>query len=166
MYTKNLWLMRHAKAEDSAETDFERSLTQKGIETAITMSGLLKGLNLAPEVFLSSPANRAKETALNVKTAAEIAAEIIFDTRIYEASAEVLLKVISEIDDSCETLFLVGHNPGFEVLIRDLTSQIETFPTAAIAQIELDIESWEQVDVECGQLKYVFKPKEVIGFRR
>jgi phosphohistidine phosphatase len=57
---------------------------------------------------------------------------------------------------------IVGHNPGQEALIRNLTGREETFPTAALAEIELPIESWRELEppVE-GKLVNLWRPKEL-----
>ena len=59
---------------------------------------------------------------------------------------------------------LVGHNPGQEDLIRELTGQDERFPTAALAQIELPIERWSEMEAETeGKLVNIWRPKESEG---
>ena len=56
---------------------------------------------------------------------------------------------------------IVGHNPGMEGLIRFLTGEIAAMPTAALAVIDLDIESWDELDHQSGKLVEVLRPKEV-----
>ena len=47
---------------------------------------------------------------------------------------------------------LVGHNPGFEGLVRILTGKFDPMPTATLAVIDLEIESWSEYSPECGEL--------------
>ena len=91
--------------------------------------------------MLSSPAQRAKQTAVLVKEAGKIDAEIQFDERIYEASPPQLVQVISELKTDSESAMLVGHNPGLEGLIRFLTGENQAMPTAALAVIDLQAQT-------------------------
>jgi len=54
---------------------------------------------------------------------------------------------------------LVGHNPGTEGFIRYLTGSLEPMPTGALAVIELGVDSWSDVNDNCGELKTVIRPK-------
>jgi phosphohistidine phosphatase len=57
---------------------------------------------------------------------------------------------------------VVGHNPGIEYLIDLLTDSDERMPTAALAQVELSIEQWADLDDEVmGILVNVWRPKEL-----
>jgi phosphohistidine phosphatase len=57
---------------------------------------------------------------------------------------------------------IVGHNPGQENLIRELTGRDERFPTAALAQIDLPIESWKDLELNArGKLVHLWLPKEL-----
>jgi phosphohistidine phosphatase len=109
-------------------------------------------------LFLSSPAKRAKQTAVLVREVGAIEPEIQFDERIYEASPQMLAQIISELGEQADSLLLVGHNPGLEGLIRFLTGEVHPMPTAALAIIELNVENWATVAAECGTLKNLFRP--------
>lgn len=115
----------------------------------------------APEVILSSPAVRARETARLVKESAGLSAEIKYKERIYEASPQTLSHVASAIDDRFNSAMIVGHNPGMEGFVRLLTGKMEAMPTAALAVIDLDILGWEQINkVGVGTLRQIFRPKD------
>lgn len=159
---KTLFLLRHAKSSwDNANlTDFERPLNARGLKAAPFMGGLIGKNLLQPDLILSSPAERAKQTALLVKEAARIKNEIRYEEKIYEANSLALIKIISELDDKIETVLLVGHNPGLEGLIKFLTSEGRTLPTAALAEINLNVRKWSEVKSNCGQLKRLIRPKD------
>ena len=55
---------------------------------------------------------------------------------------------------------IVGHNPGFENLVRILTGKIEAMPTAALAVVDLEIDSWKEITAETGSLRKLIRPKE------
>lgn len=160
---KTLFVLRHAKSswDNPNQTDFERPLNERGLRTAPKMGEFMKENGLEPDFIISSPAQRAKTTAEKVKDAGAFSAEIKFDPRIYEAAVNELLEVIKDAPDSAGKLLVVGHNPGFEGLVRNLTGEIREMPTAALAEIELNITSWREIEPSCGKLRNLYKPKEI-----
>jgi phosphohistidine phosphatase len=159
---KTLYVLRHAKSDwnDARLTDFERPLNERGLHAARKMGEFLREREIAPDSIISSPARRARETAQIIKQAARFSAEIHFEPRIYEASVSDLIEIVSNVENDCEKLLIVGHNPGFEQLVEILTSELHAMPTAALAQIELQIESWSET-IRGGRLNNLFKPKEI-----
>ena len=141
-------------------TDFERPLNQRGLKAAPFIGKLMKERGLVPDVILSSPAKRAYETAKLVCESASFDTQIKFDQRIYEATVGTLVSIVMEIDDSFDLALLVGHNPGAEGLVYYLTGEIAPMTTAALAVLDLEIENWNAIDKECGDLKKIYRPKE------
>jgi phosphohistidine phosphatase len=160
---KTLYIMRHAKSSwaDAAIADFDRPLNDRGAMAAPLMGQFISEKGVSPSVILSSPAVRARQTARLFRDAGKFTAEIEFVESIYEASEQTLCHIVSEIEDSLERVMLVGHNPGVEGFIGYLTGQIEPMPTGAFAVIELSIGKWLQIDVGCGVLKTVYRPKSL-----
>ncbi len=158
---KTLFLLRHAKSswDDPQLSDYERPLNDRGRRTAPFMGKLMQEKGLAPDVIFSSTAKRAWQTAELLKQAAEFKSEIVFDERIYEASPGSLQQVVSEIDGH-NSAMLVGHNPGIESFIRFLTGDVEPMPTAALAVIDLSIDGWNEIKINCGNVRRVFRPRE------
>ncbi len=159
---KTLFVMRHAKSswDDLNLSDFDRSLNKRGLKTAPLMGNLMYENFFQPEIIVSSPAKRAKQTAVLIKESANIEKEIRFDERIYEASPFRLLQVVSELEENRNSAMLVGHNPGLEGLIKILTGEIQAMPTAALAVIDLNIENWSKTAAECGKLRTLIRPFE------
>jgi phosphohistidine phosphatase len=159
---KTLFLLRHAKSswKEPDIADFDRPLNERGRRAAPFMGRLLKVRGFAPDLIISSPAKRARKTAKVFKEAGEYEAEIVFDDRIYEASPNALLYVAGEIDDSLRSVMLVGHNPGMEGILRVLTGLTEPMPTAAVAVIDLDIDTWKQIASDRGTLRAIFRPRD------
>jgi phosphohistidine phosphatase len=154
-----LLLMRHAKSDrsDPAARDFERPLTRRGRNAVAPMAKWLKKRDFTPARILSSPAVRARETALLL--ARELGmkkSDIAWDEAIYEADLAALLRVIRGCGE--ETLLLVGHNPGFDDLLchlcgepppRDDAGKLLT--TAAIAVLDFD----GAIDARAGSARLV-----------
>jgi phosphohistidine phosphatase len=159
---KTLFILRHAKsAWDNPDlSDFERPLNSRGFDAARFIGALIYERNLHPQMIVSSPAKRAKQTAVLVKEIAEIPPPIKFDERIYEASPLTLFSLINEFDDKYESGMLVGHNPGLESLVRILTRENPVLPTAALVKINLNVELWSKLETECGTLEFIVRPKD------
>lgn len=160
---KNLLLLRHAKSswDDSSLTDFERPLNGRGRNAAPLVGKFMRERKLRPDLVISSPAQRARETIALVLEAAGIEKDVRYDERIYEASAARLVEVISEIEDDMREVMLVGHNPGFENLLTLLTGETERVPTAALSRITLNSEKWNEAGARGGRLEWLVKPKEL-----
>lgn len=159
---KTLYLLRHAKSSwDNADlSDFERPLNERGMRAAPFMGKLMRERGLLPDLILSSPAERAKQTTLLVKEAGKLPAEIRFEESIYEASPLRLLRLISELDNDLDSVMLIGHNPGFEGLVHFLSGRSEAMPTAALAVIEMETDNWSKANLDCCSLRFVIRPKE------
>ena len=162
---KTLLLLRHAKSswDDPGQKDFDRPLNARGTKAAPLIGKFLLRQKVAPDLVLSSPAERARQTTALVLNAAKVAAELRYDERIYEASAARLLEVVSQIEEGVNVAMVVGHNPGMEELLLALTSEVRHVPTAALASIALDIEKWGKVREAVGRLEWFVTPKELTG---
>ena len=160
---KNLFILRHAKSswENPDQNDFDRPLNDRGKKSIKTMGEVLRKQLIIPDLIISSPANRAFSTAK--KMAAEInydPAKIIIHPNIYEADVKTLLKIVNELDDTFNEVFLVGHNPGLTNLCNYLSDAgIDNISTCGIAQINFSFKSWKLISKSTGQLKYYDFPK-------
>ena len=69
--------------------------------------------------------------------------------------------VLRDLDGDANTVLIVGHNPGLEVWVEMLGGESAHFPTAALAQFELPIDSWSELTTKThGELKMLWNPKE------
>jgi phosphohistidine phosphatase len=162
---KTLYVLRHAKSswDHPHLSDFERPLNGRGEKSAPAMGAFMREKDLVPEVIVASPAKRAKMTAQMASDAGSFDAEIIFDERIYGAGANSLMYIISGIGDEFESAMIVGHNPGFEMLVHALTGEGDSMPTAALAVIDLDIDSWGETERGSGRLRGLYLPREIMA---
>jgi phosphohistidine phosphatase len=159
---KTLLLLRHAKSsrDDISLRDIDRPLEDRGRRDAPRMGELLKERGPLPDMVISSPAVRARETAELFTAAAGLNFGLRFDEKIYDATSADLLKVIRHIPDKSSCAMLVGHNPGFEDLVSRLTGSHKNMPTAALACIEFKIKSWDDVEDGQGNLLWLLTPKQ------
>ena len=61
---KTLLLMRHAKSswDNPGLRDFDRPLNERGLKAAPLMGRYLRAQGIAPDLIVSSPAQRAQQT--------------------------------------------------------------------------------------------------------
>lgn len=162
---KTLFLLRHAKSswQDASQPDFERPLNERGKQAAPLIGKFMREHKLRPALILCSPAERARQTIALVREAAALNVELRYDERIYAASLARLLEVVSQVDESAESVLLVGHNPGMEELLASLTGEVRQMPTATLAHINLNVERWADAERQSGELVRLTKPKDLAG---
>jgi len=160
---KTLFLLRHAKSswKDDNLDDIDRPLKKRGLGDAQMIGKVIRQKEISFDQIVSSPAERAKQTTQLVAMSAGSQAEIKYDERIYEAGMRRLLTLISKLDNAANTVLLVGHNPGFEELLKTLTGEAHSMPTAALAGIEFELDDWSQVKARTGKLTLLLTPREL-----
>jgi phosphohistidine phosphatase len=170
---KKLTLLRHAKSswDDPVDRDFDRPLNNKGKRAAAVMGRFIQRNGLTFDQILASPAVRVIETLENVEEASGLAMEPTWDRKIYLASSATLLDVLRGARPEAGHILMVGHNPGLEDLIFDLVpddgisparNEVETkYPTAALAEMTLAIDSWADISEKCGRLDRFTRPRDL-----
>jgi phosphohistidine phosphatase len=109
------------------------------------MGELILEQQLTPDTIISSTAQRARETVQAVASSCQFAGEIVYDDNLYLAPPSVYIDILNTLPDQCQRILLVGHNPGMEELVSQLTGQPVTMPTAALAHLQWQIDSWQQL---------------------
>jgi phosphohistidine phosphatase len=161
---KTLLVLRHAKSSwsDSALDDHERPLNTRGRRDAPRMGELVREAGLMPDVVISSDAVRARLTAEAMVEAARYAGEILLDQRLYLAGPADIVSLLRTVGQTAETVMIVGHNPGLEELVAQLTGERQDLPTAALAQIALAIDRWRDLRLSTrGTLLGHWRPREL-----
>jgi phosphohistidine phosphatase len=167
-----LLVLRHAKAANPAGVmDIDRPLAPRGREAAALMGKYLHEENFVPDLVLVSPSHRTRETWHLVQPALGDVA-VRFEPAIYAAPAPLLLAILKEISTPAGTVLLIGHNPGCEELAQalvasgdedDLQRLRRKFPTAALAVIDFDGESWADLEADEGRLERFVTPAQLDG---
>jgi phosphohistidine phosphatase len=161
---KTLYLVRHAKSSWKYTNldDFERPLNNRGRKNAPFMGKALKKLKVAPDLVISSPANRASTTARMIAAAINYPLENIrYSEAIYEFSEKALIHVVKQINDAVNKAMVVGHNPALNGLANYISDQpIGNIPTCGSICVELDISAWVKLNAHCGKLKFFEFPKK------
>jgi phosphohistidine phosphatase len=126
------------------------------------MGTILKKLKVAPDLILSSPANRASMTARIIAEKIGYPLENIrYSEDVYDFSANALIDVIKRLDDDVHKAMLVGHNPALTELSSFIGDEaISNIPTAGVFCAELDISSWAKIGNRCGKMTFFEFPKK------
>ena len=162
---KTLFVLRHGKAEpDSPEGDRARVLAHRGERDSRAMGQRLRELDPSIDLFISSDAARARQTAEIAAEAYGFDGDVAIEPDIYAAPLDTLIDVVRSLPDSASTAVIVGHNPGFEdlstALAPDGTEPVR-LPTAGMAHLEFPAaDRWRDVREGKGRLVGVHTPKE------
>jgi phosphohistidine phosphatase len=167
---RELLILRHAKSDwhAGARSDFDRPLAKRGKKDAPRVGEWLYREGLVPDLVVSSPAQRAKQTVIRVCDSMDVNKKaILWEDEIYEGGLERLLNVLARCPDDASTVLLVGHNPGLEELLIHLAGEgIETptggtlLPTAALARLEMP-QDWSRLEPGCAELLALVRPRKL-----
>ncbi len=160
---KTLFITRHAKTIPGGGqlADFDRYLSPRGPKDLKLVANELIELEYEPDLIISSPAVRAKQTA-------EIMAEL-FDYPVGQIkylnhlygyfSTQQIIKDISQIGAKARSVMIVGHNPSMAELGEDLTYSFhEHLPTSGTLVIDFEVTKWDYVSEGSGMLSQFIFP--------
>ena len=164
--TKTVLILRHAKSswDIPSISDKDRPLNSRGQRDAPKVGQLLIKEQLVPDLILTSSAKRARQTANLVVGSSQYAHGITEVSQFYLAQPLAYMSYLSDLPDHYSRVMVIGHNPGLELLIDELTGCHENMPTAALAQVCLPIDNWPEIlslsNKNRGQLIRLWRPKE------
>ncbi|MDC7125226.1 MAG: histidine phosphatase family protein [Spirochaetales bacterium] len=149
-------LIRHSSAvHDNSFDDFKRELSSKGIEKAKKNAQAVKEQGWVPDLIISSPADRAIQTAqIFLKPFEDKFNEedIIQIKSLYLPTPDDILNCIRSIDDSYSDVFIFSHNNGISWAAQQLcNNQNIIMPTCSAVRIKFDKESWTNIDFGTGK---------------
>jgi phosphohistidine phosphatase len=167
---KRLAILRHAKSswDDPALDDFNRPLNDRGWKAARRIGKELKHREMHFDFVIASMAARVRETLDGAREKLDLDAEIRFEPRMYGASESTLLSLIHELPETALAPLLVGHNPGLQQLVAELTRDdgdgyrrrvLRNFPTCALAIVKLPARRWAEVEPGSGEIVELILPK-------
>ena len=168
--SRELLILRHAKSDWNAgkSNDFERPLAKRGKKDAPRVGEWLFREGLVPDLVISSPAERARQTAEKVcKSMDYKRKKIRWDDQVYDGDVSGLLEVLRRCPSEARMILLVGHNPSLEDLVHYLAGdEVEEpkdgklLPTATLARLETG-DDWSRLDPGCAQLISITRPRNL-----
>ncbi len=141
---RRLIVMRHAKSswESSTPTDHARPLNPRGREDAPRVGAALVERGWVPDLVLSSDAKRTRETFAAMSEVFPGAVEARYLPSFYHDGPGAVQDELPGIPDWAGCLLLLGHNPGWESLVRLLSGEAVVMKTATAVLLSAGQEKW------------------------
>ena len=161
---KQLLVLRHAKSswKHRQLADHDRPLNKRGKRDAPRMGRLLREQGLVPDWAFSSTAKRAAKTLDLALEASGASCEAQRVQELYLASPQGIVDVLRRTPEPCARVIVVGHNPGMEDLVQGLTGEDVVMPTAALALIDCECDTWNELTLGgVERLVRFWRPKEL-----
>lgn len=114
-----LLFLRHAEAEPIAQSDSARRLTPKGLEQAAKVGKFFLRSGLLPDLILTSPVTRARQTAEIVAEKLGQTPPVLCSWLACGMSPATCLDELTAYANF-EQILLVGHEPDFSSTISAL----------------------------------------------
>ena len=132
------------------------------------MGQWLQNHKITPGIILTSPAERAKQTALAVVDTLQLNPDQIqFNKDLYLADRTTLLRILQTVPDTTDSVLLVAHNPGLDDLVEWLAPEPpplsvsgKLMTTAAIAVFEIP-GAWSKLQRGTAALRQLLRPREL-----
>lgn len=160
---RNLFIIRHAKSswDHDGLDDIDRPLSQRGLKNANEMAERLMKRKTVPDLILTSPANRALNTALIMSKCWGVGPEHLqIHDLLYDARISDIEKVLSGVPAEIRNVAIYGHNPSFTYYAKKfLESPLDNLPTAGVAIITLKSDGWGRIERKNVKGSYVDYPK-------
>jgi phosphohistidine phosphatase len=160
---KELLILRHAKSswKNSELADHDRPLNKRGKREALHIGKVLQKEDLVPDLVLSSTAVRARDTVQAVIQECSFDGEVDYSRELYQADVDVIIDLLTRLDENVNRVLVIGHNPELEELLQLLTRSYEPLGTATLARVRLPVASWSALcDDIRGELTGLWRGRE------
>ncbi len=157
----DIYFLRHASAGESLsdpKQDEKRPLDEVGVRQSQQIGRVLAKLEVQPDVIISSPLVRAKQTAALVATELGFKKTLLLDHSLRpDADFEQFRQLLRKYSRK-KTVIVTGHNPTLSEFLSLVISSETTEST-----IELKKGAIAKVQVKRGQplLQWIMTPKTV-----
>jgi phosphohistidine phosphatase len=154
---KRIIIVRHAKSDwtDGSIRDFDRPLNERGVLSAPAVGREIKSKALVPDLIISSPALRAKMTALAVAESSGYNQSIIWNESFYFGYTGEIMHTLKGLQETVQSVMIFGHNPTWSSLAELLTGKFIELSTADAVVLEY-IGFWKDLkNKSCKQTIYI-----------
>lgn len=171
---KRLYIFRHATAIDKAGPmdDFDRPLTDEGREESKLVGAYMKKKGIEIDCALCSPSVRTRETWDFAVSKFGGKADVFYPERLYTDGEDAIYDEVSAASEQCNSIIIVGHNPGLEYFARSLADPnrskpkallrlMANFPKAVFVRFKLDIDRWDDIRAGIGRLTLFRTPSDL-----
>ncbi len=154
--------MRHGKSDwgSGSTRDFDRPLNDRGKKDVPKIGEELKKRDLTPDLIISSPAERAKMTALKTAENSGYDKDIEWEESFYFGFVREIIEKLNKTDERYEKVMIVGHNPTWSDIVEKLSGKYFDMKTANVCILEFDGAWKDLADNKCEFIYYI-SPKEL-----
>ncbi|MGA3215540.1 MAG: histidine phosphatase family protein [Acidimicrobiales bacterium] len=158
-----LIIFRHSKSDWSADesgSDLDRPLAKRGRKAAKLAGRFLADSGAVPDSVICSPARRARATLALASEAREWESAVRESAALYDGGVEGLIDEVRVEPETTQLLMVVGHEPTCSETVSFLIGGgLLRMPTAALARVELLVNSWDEVARGTGMLTWLVVPR-------
>ena len=156
-----LYFLRHGRSVSRSQwtgDDDERPLTDDGKTAMVHEAATLTRLGVRPDVIVTSPLTRARETAEIAATGLGAADRVEADERLARSFGPKQLRKVLHDHEEAGSIMLVGHEPDISETIGKLTGGRVVCSKGALARVDLD-----DGDDDRGELVWLLQADQLVG---
>ncbi len=160
---RRLIVMRHAKSawDTDAPSDHARPLNGRGRRDAPKMGRTLASLAWVPDTVWSSDSERTRETWERMEEELGAECDPVFTRELYHAGLGALQTAATDWPSGAETVLVLGHNPGWESTVSNLTGIPVTMTTGNAALLVGEGATWAEAMSNGWRLDRLIRPREL-----
>ncbi|MBT3244833.1 MAG: hypothetical protein HN352_16935 [Bacteroidetes bacterium] len=161
---KTLLLTRHAKTVqgNGQMRDFDRFLAPRGPKDVLLVANEMKTSGQIPDLIISSPAKRARQTAeLFAQHFNHPTGDIQYLDFLYGYYAtDQVIHELNRLGAKASRIMLIAHNPSIADLGDYFTGGFhQHLPTSGILAIDFEVKRWKYISRNSGSLTQFVYPK-------
>jgi len=170
VFHMNIYLLRHGIAvereEWSAKSDADRPLTVEGEQQLRTSCAAMRRMGLSFELILSSPYERAKQTAVIVGEELGLKKQLKFSEELRsEGDPAKCVRELAQWQPEPKDVLLVGHEPYLSGLVSMLvTGKMKLamdFKKGGLCRLKTGALEYDR----CASLVWLLTPKQMALMR-
>jgi phosphohistidine phosphatase len=158
---RSLLMLRHAKSDwhiDYGGEDLQRPLARRGRKAATAVGRFLTLSGQVPNLALSSPALRARQTLTRALREARSECPIEVHKGLY-GSVDDVLEVIARFGGEADVLLIVGHEPTWSSVASLLSGGSQfRLPTGSVLRLDFETSSWTELP-HTGRVQWLVTPR-------
>lgn len=163
---KRLYLLRHAQALSTGESDEKRHLSDNGKAQAQALHDIIRAENHMPDFIACSPAIRTRQTC---DLAFPEFKDVEYPDSFFYITPGDLISYIQGVDDDHESALIINHNPTIQQLAFSLCEHGDEaalhsvalgYRPCTLSVIDCPIDHWKDLRPAENTLKALIPPAQ------
>ncbi len=164
--------MRHSQAvvelSEEITKDVDKPLTDAGIHQLDFVRSFIKENAIFPDLVLCSSSARTRQTLEWIQEALGSTIKVEYIEDLYGTNVDGLIEKITSVDDSYQTLMIIGHNPSISDSMQRLATRALNFKEVLInlpaqpsqlVMFDSESEKWADFETFPVRIRKVFEPE-------